>query len=173
MVSFQFHKNFSGPSFCDGWTKNLQTFSKQFFLERPSTYCIVEFTAIFMFCLLRWSKRYQWNKVATSLARDFNNSWPLYLNFSNMINLWPNIWFMKNSKCHQFLFWKRRRQKTKFLNILKGRHFVMDGPIDMNVGEFWETSGSFLKNVVLELFPKYSQSYVNLDVKSSAKHNCL
>ena len=123
MVSFQFHKNFSGPSFCDGWTKNLQTFSKQFFLERPSTYCIVEFTAIFMFCLLRWSKRYQWNKVATSLARDFNNSWHLYLNFSNMIKLWPNIWFMKNSKCHQFLFWKRRRQKTKFLNIFKGPSF--------------------------------------------------
>ena len=123
MVSFQFHKNFSGPSFCDGWTKNLQTFSKQFFLERPSTYCIVEFTAIFMFCLLRWSKRYQWNKVATSLARDFNNGWPPYLNFSNMINLWPNIWFIKNSKCHQFLFWKRRRQKTKFLNIFKGPSF--------------------------------------------------
>ena len=120
MVSFQFHKNITAPSFCDGWTKNLQTFSLQFFLERPSTYCIVEFTAIFMFCLLRWSKRYQWNKVATSLARDFNNSWPLYLNFSNMINLWPNIWFIKNSKCHQFLFWKRRRQKTKFLNIFKG-----------------------------------------------------
>ena len=123
MVSFQFHKNFTGPSFCDGCTKNLQTFSKQFFLEWLSTYCIVEFTAIFMCCLLRWSKRYQWNKVATSLARDFNNSWPLYLNFSNMINLCPNIWFIKNSKCHQFLFWKRRRQKTKFLNIFQRPSF--------------------------------------------------
>ena len=49
----------------------------------------------------------------------------------------------------------------------------MGGPIDMNVGEFWETSVSFLKHVVLELFPKYSQNYVNLNVKSSANHNCL
>ena len=49
----------------------------------------------------------------------------------------------------------------------------MGGLINMNDGEFWETSMSFLKSVVLELFPEYSQSYVNLNVKSSAKHNCL
>ena len=41
----------------------------------------------------------QWNEVATSTVRNFNNSWPLYLIFLNMINLCPNIWFIKNSKC--------------------------------------------------------------------------
>ena len=30
----------------------------------------------------------------------------------------------------------------------------MGGPIDMNVGEFWETSVSFLKRVVLEKFSR-------------------
>ena len=42
---------------------------------------------------------------------------------------------------------------------------VLNDPIDMNVGVFWETSVGFLKSVVLQLFPKYSQSYANLDVK--------
>ena len=47
----------------------------------------------------------------------------------------------------------------------------MGSPIDMNVDVFWETSVGFLKSVVLQLFPKYSQSYVNLNVKSRAKFN--
>ena len=43
--------------------------------------------------------------------------------------------------------------------------------IDMNVDVFWETSVGFLKSQVLQLFPKYSQSYANLNVKSRAKFN--
>ena len=53
--------------------------------------------------------------------------------------------------------------------FLRGRYFVMGGPIDMNVDVFWETSVGFLKSVVLQLFPKYSQSYVNLNVKKESK----
>ena len=49
----------------------------------------------------------------------------------------------------------------------------MGGPIDMNVGLFWETSVGFLKSVAFQLFPKYSQSNVNLNVKSRAKFNRL
>ena len=45
----------------------------------------------------------------------------------------------------------------------------MGASIDMNVGVFWETSMGFLKNVVLHLFPKYRQSYVNLNIKSKIK----
>ena len=94
----------------------------------------------------------QWNEVATSTARNFNNSWPLYLSFSNMINLCPDIWFIKNSKCYQFLFWKKNRQKKhKFFIFLKGSYFVMSDHIDMKVGVFWETSVGFLKSVVLRL----------------------
>ena len=57
--------------------------------------------------------------------------------------------------------------------VLKDRHFAMGGTSDMNVGAFWETSVGFLKCVVLQFFPKYSQSYVNLNVKSRAKFNLL
>ena len=116
----------------------------------------------------------QWNEVATSTARNFNNSWPLYLIFLNMINLCPNIWFIKNSKCQQFFHLKKEPpKKHKFFIFLKGCYFVMGSPIDMNVDVFWETSVGFLKSVVLQLFPKYSQSNVNLNVKSKAKFNCL
>ena len=33
----------------------------------------------------------QWNEVTILTARDFNQNWPLYLIFSNMINLCPDI----------------------------------------------------------------------------------
>ena len=68
---------------------------------------------------------------------------------------------------------KEPPKKYKFFIFLKGRYFVMGGPLNMNVGVFWETSVGFLKSMVLQLFPKYSQSYVNLNVKSRAKFNCL
>ena len=47
----------------------------------------------------------------------------------------------------------------------------MGGAIDMNVGVFWETSVGFLKSVVLQLFPKYSQSHANGNVKNRPKFN--
>ena len=42
----------------------------------------------------------------------------------------------------------------------------MGDSIDENDGLFWETSVGFLKTLALQLFPKYSQSYANLIVKS-------
>ena len=47
----------------------------------------------------------------------------------------------------------------------------MGGCIDMNVGVFWEISVGFIKSVVLQFFPEYSQSYANLNVKSRLKFN--
>ena len=47
----------------------------------------------------------------------------------------------------------------------------MGSAIDMNVDVFWETSVGFLKSVILQLFPKYSQSNVNVNVKSRSKFN--
>ena len=82
-------------------------------------------------------------------------------------------WFIKNSKYQQFLFWKKNRKKNhRFFMFSKGHYFIMGGPIDMNVDVFWEIPVGFPKNAVLQLFPKYSKSYVNLNVKSTAKFNC-
>ena len=131
MVSVQFRKNFTGPPFCGGWTKNLQTFSRHFFREQPSKYCIVEFTAVFVRLPLSLSWRYSTKWSSNFDGRNFNNSWPLYLTFSNMINLCPNIWFIKNSKCLQYFFPKGAAKKHKFFLFLKGRYFAMASPINM------------------------------------------
>ena len=42
---------------------------------------------------------------------------------------------------------------------------------DMNVDVFWYTSVGFLNSVFLQLFPKYLQSYANLNVKNRSKFN--
>ena len=160
MVSVQFRKNFPRLPFCSGHI-SLESCLQNIVLSSLQ--------------LFSWASYWvdlddiQWNGVAISTNRNFNNSWSLYLNFSNMINVCLNIWFIKNGK-----FWKRSRQKKhKPFIYLKGRYFVMGGTIDMNVGVFWKTSEGFLKSVVLQLFPKYNQSYVNLNVKSREKFNCF
>ena len=78
----------------------------------------------------------QWNEAETSTARSLSNSWPLHLTFSNMINLCPNSWFIKNSKCQQYFVKKEPSKKHKFFILLKGRYFVMCGPIDMMLACF-------------------------------------
>ena len=46
------------------------------------------------------------NEIASSTARNFNNSWLLYVKFSEAINLCRNIWLIENWKCQLFLFLK-------------------------------------------------------------------
>ena len=78
--------------------------------------------------------------------------------------------------CYFCVFAVRRySMKHKFFVFLKGRYFVMGCPIDMNVCVFWETYVRFLRSVLLQLFPKYSPSNVNLNfkIKSRSKFNCL
>ena len=154
------------------WNKKFQTFSSCFFWKRPSKSCIAGFKTIFVCFLISWSGRYS-VKLATSTALNFNNSWPLYLNFPNMVDFCPDIWFNKSSKCQQLLFWKMNRKNTQIVHIFKEPLFRNEWPIDMNVDVLWEISVCFLKSVVLQLFSKYSKGYVSLNVKSTAKFNCL
>ena len=49
----------------------------------------------------------------------------------------------------------------------------MGDPIDINVEVLREISVAFLKSVVLQLFPKYRQSYANLNLKIRTKFNRL
>ena len=73
------------------------------------------------FCVLVDLDNIQWTEVATSTARNFKNSWPIYVKLPNMINLFPNIWFIKNSKC-QNLFFEKGAAKI-FFHIFKGLLF--------------------------------------------------
>ena len=55
MFSVQLCKNFTGPPFCGRVDQKFQNFSRYFFWEQPSKYCIGEFEAIFVCLLLSWS----------------------------------------------------------------------------------------------------------------------
>ena len=62
---------------------------------------------------------------------------------------------------------KEHPKKRQIFHFFKWSIF----DFDVNVGVFWEPSVGFLKSVVLQLFPKYNQSYANLNVKSRPKFN--
>ena len=53
----------------------------------------------------------------------------------------------------------------KIFNFLKGRYFVMGGPMDMIFGVFSETYMRLLKSIISQFLSKYSESYNNLNVK--------
>ena len=115
MVSVEFRKNVTGPPFCGGWTKKIQTFSRHLFWEQPSRYCIAEFTAISVCLLLSWSRRH-----STSMARNFNNIWPLYLIFFKCNKPLPKYlihWKFQMSAI--FSFEKGAAKKTQIFHIFK------------------------------------------------------
>ena len=49
--------------------------------------------------------------LLSSTARNFNNSRPIYFISWEMRHNFQTIWFMKNSKCHHFLFLNKQPQK--------------------------------------------------------------
>ena len=67
------------------------------------------------------------NLQSSPVARNFNNSRPMYVILWEMRNHYRNIWFMKNSKCQHFLFLKNSPQNGQILQLFtlysKGRHF--------------------------------------------------
>ena len=66
---------------------------------------------------------------------------------------------------------KESLKKHKVFIFIKDCYFAIGGPFNLNVSVFRETSVAFPKSVILQLFPKYSQSYINLYVKSKQIFN--
>ena len=89
MVSVQFQKRFKGPLFCDAAAEKLQIFTRYFF------------------------------SVATSTARKFNNSRPLYLKFSNIINLSQIFDSVEIAIPVTFILEKESPKNTNFSFFLK------------------------------------------------------
>ena len=120
----KFRKNFTGPSFCGRWAKKLLldiSFDNDFQKNVLSNLLLFSCACY----LVGLDDDIQWNKVETSAARNFNSSWLLYLHFSNRINLCPNIWFIKNSKCQKNVTLKKEPpKKHNFLIFLRGRFFM-------------------------------------------------
>ena len=85
--------------FLVGGAKNFKLLA-EFFLESGLQNIVLLILLLFLCaCYEADLDDIQWKEVATSTAHNFNNSWPLYLNFSNVINLCPNIWFIKDFTC--------------------------------------------------------------------------
>ena len=110
MDSLPFRKNFYRTTILCQVDQRTSNFQVKFW-ERPSKYYVVEFTAVFMCLLLSWSRPY-----SMKWSSNFDNSRPLYLSFSNMINRCSNIWFNKNLKCQQL-------KKKQFFHIFKDTLF--------------------------------------------------
>ena len=66
-----------------------------------------------------------------------------------------------------FFYFSKRAAKNGNSFIFLKSCFHLGGCRKMNLGAFLETYVGFLKNVILQLFSKYYQSYINLKVKSS------
>ena len=103
-------KFYRAAIFCWMDLKN-SNFSRHFFWEGSWEHYIAEFTTIFV-CFL---DDIQWNEVATSTTRSFNNSRPLYLNFSIFDSL-------KMQNVSNFYFGKRTAKKQTF-HVFKGSLF--------------------------------------------------
>ena len=97
MVSVQFCKKVKGLSLCDGWTKKSSSFYQTFLLIVAFKKLHCQVYCYFRVLVIRLIKT-MFNE--TSTVRNSKNSWPLYLNFLNMINL--------------FYFVKRAAKKNQF-----------------------------------------------------------
>ena len=118
------------------------------------------------------------NEIASYMACNFNNSWLLYVKFSETINLCRNIWLIggfnwKIGKCQLFLFFLETKglKRGKIFNFLKGSFSVMRGSMDMILGILSETYIRVLTSITSQFASRYSKSYNNLNVKNYLKLN--
>ena len=98
------------------------------------------------------------NEIASSTARNFNNSWLLYVKFLEKIKLCRNIWLTENWKCQSFYIWNKRRQKGQNFQSFKGQFLRNAWPYGY---DFWrvfrelsETSNKYNFAVFFKILQK-------------------
>ena len=62
-------------------------------------------------------------------------------------------------------------KKDKIFNFLKGRSSVIGCPMDVIFGVFFRDLCEAFKIITSQFLPRYSKSYINLNVKSCLKLN--
>ena len=128
--------------------------------------------------LLFWSVFYQddigdseRNEIASSTARNFNNSWLLCQIFRNNKLLIKYLTERKSKMSPVFAFQIKDAKKDKVFNFLKVSFSVMRVPMDMIFGVFSRTCVKLLTSITSHFFSRYSKSYKNLNVKKCLKLN--
>ena len=102
---FNFLKNLKDRHFVVGGSKILKLSTNTFFgvsFQKNVLSNFLLFLSVYYQDGLSDSKK---NEIASLTARYFNNSWLLYVKFSETINLCQNIWLIENWKW-KFLFLK-------------------------------------------------------------------
>ena len=82
------------------------------------------------------------NEIASSTARNFNNSWLLYVKFSETINLCRNMTDRKLKMSAVIIFEIKVAKNDKIFNFLKSSFSVMHGPIWF-LACFWKSMRGF------------------------------
>ena len=141
---FNFAKNLKDRDFVVGRLKTSgQTFSKHLFgvsFQKNVLSSLLLFLSVCYQDDLSDSER---NGI--SAARNFNNSWLLYVKFSETINLCRNIWLIEKVKMSAVFILEIKAKKDKIFNILNGCFSVTVGSMDMIFGLFSETYVRLLK----------------------------
>ena len=169
---FNFAKKLKDRHFLVGGSKNLKLSPNTCFGVSFQKNVLSSFLLFSSVCYQDDLSDSERNEIASSTARNFNNSWLLYVKFSETINLCQNIWLIENWKCQLFFIFEiKGAKKDKIFNFLKGSFSVMRGPMDMIFGVFSKTYMRLLTSITLQFFSRYSKSYNNLNVKSCLKLN--
>ena len=138
MVFAQFCKTLQVHYFLEGGPKNFKLLVDISF--ESSLQKIVLPSLLLFLCACYYCVRLddiQWNELATSTARNFNNSWPLYLNFRIILKLSPNLLIHQKFQMPAiflFFFEKRAAKKAQIFHIFKGLLFRNGWPYWY---EFW------------------------------------
>ena len=158
-----FAKILEGCHFVVGRSENFKLLADILFESNLQNIVLSSLLLLLCACYEVHLDHIQWNEVAAWTARDFNNSWPIYLMFSNMKI--PNV--------RNFFFEKGAAKKKQFFHIFKGPSFRKGWLYWYECWRVLRDFLGFLKSLVLQNFPKYSQSNFNLNAKSRAKFNFL
>ena len=103
---FNFLKNLKDRHFVVGGSKTLKLSTNTCFGVSFQKNVFSSFLLFSSVCYQDDLSDSERNEIASSTARNFNNSWLLYVKFSETINLCRNIWLIENWKCQLFLFLK-------------------------------------------------------------------
>ena len=105
---FNFAKILQGHDFVVGGTKKFKL-SRHFFWDQLSKYCIAGFTAIFVYLLLSWSRRYSM-KWSSNFDGPLFQQWltpkPQFFKYNK-----PLLKYLIHSKCQHFFFLRKEPSK--------------------------------------------------------------
>ena len=115
----------------------------------------------------------QWNKIASSTARNFHNSWSLHSKVLETKKRLSKYLTNKKWKMSAFFIFEinKKRQNGQNFQFFKGLFLRNEWPHRYDCRCVSETNVRLLKNITSKFFSKYSKSYTILNVKSCIKLN--